>query len=101
MPDSHHEHARRDDALMSQFADTLKELAKEVGALTAQCHSMEVQLASLTAMQKGEVEQLKYRVSEMEKWRNGVNKIIIGIITTMVTGIAIYLFQALLRVGVK
>ena len=98
MSDSNN-HERRDDVMMREFLSQLKEQSTELGKLTAQYHSIEVQLATLTAQSKGRDDQTHYRLSELEAWRNAASKYMIGFILTVMAGFVGVFVQAWFNSG--
>jgi hypothetical protein len=95
------EYARRDDALMREFLNQLKEQSTELGKLTAQYHSIEVQLATLSATNKGRDDQTHYRLSELEAWRNAATKYMITFMLTVAAGFVGMFIQAYFHGGGK
>ena len=91
--------ARRDDVLMREFVAQMKEQSIELGKLTAQYHSIEVQLASLTATAKGRDDQTHYRLHELEAWRSAASKYMISFMLTVAAGFIGLIAQAFLSGG--
>ncbi len=100
----------RNDVLLHELLSQLKTQSAEMVKLTAQYHSIEMQLATLTATHKGQLESLTathkgrddqthYRLNELEEWRSAANKYMITFMLTVLAGFVGVIVQAWLNAG--
>jgi hypothetical protein len=80
---------------------SLASLSTKQDDMAQSIHQIEIHIAEIKAGQAGKVENIEHRIGVIEQWRESVNRYLIGIVITVLTGFIGLILQQFFHGGAK